>query len=80
MGFQTKLLIGGKLVEGEGLGVGVENPATEETVVTVQSASPDQLDLAVTAARDAAPVWSRMPAVERSPAASLPRADSVNDS
>ena len=34
MDFQTKLLIGGRLVEGEGAGIGVENPATEETVAT----------------------------------------------
>lgn len=67
MGFETKLLIGGKLVEGEGVGIGVENPATEETVVTVASASVGQLDQAVTAAREAAPVWSQMPAVDRAP-------------
>jgi acyl-CoA reductase-like NAD-dependent aldehyde dehydrogenase len=67
MGYKTRLLIGGKLVEGEGAGIEVENPATEEAVVTVASASLDQLDQAVAAAREAAPVWSQMPAVDRAP-------------
>jgi len=67
MGYETRLLIGGKLLEGEGAGIEVENPATEEIVATVASASLDQLDLAVKAARDAAPAWAGMPAVDRGP-------------
>ncbi|MBK8294208.1 MAG: aldehyde dehydrogenase [Solirubrobacterales bacterium] len=67
MEFQTKLLIGGKLVEGDGAGIEVENPATEETVVTVASASVAQLDQAVAAARAAIPDWASMPAVDRAP-------------
>jgi len=67
MGYETRLLIGGQLVEGEGTGIEVENPATEETVATVASASAAQLDRAVTAASAAAPVWASMPAVDRAP-------------
>ncbi|MGK2932796.1 MAG: aldehyde dehydrogenase family protein [Solirubrobacterales bacterium] len=67
MGYETRLLIGGKLVEGEGTGIDIENPATEETVATVASASAGQLDQAVAAAREAAPVWASMPAVDRAP-------------
>jgi len=67
MGYETKLLIGGELVEGEGAGIGVENPATEEIVATVASASAGQLDLAVKAARAATTEWASMPAVDRAP-------------
>ena len=67
MGYETKLLIGGELVEGEAAGIEVENPATEETVATVASASVEQLDQAVAAAREAIPDWASMPAVDRAP-------------
>jgi acyl-CoA reductase-like NAD-dependent aldehyde dehydrogenase len=67
MGYETRLLIGGKVVEGEGAGIEVENPATEEIVATVASASAEQLDRAVSAARAAAPEWASMPAVDRAP-------------
>ncbi len=67
MGYERRLLIGGELVDGEGALIDVENPATEETVVTLASASTGQLDQAVAAAREAFPVWSQMPAVDRAP-------------
>jgi len=67
MGYETRMLIGGEFVQGDGTLIEVENPATEETVATVASASTGQLDQAVNAARDAAPVWSSMPAVDRAP-------------
>jgi betaine-aldehyde dehydrogenase len=67
MGYETRLLIGGELVEGEGAGLEVENPATEQTVVTVASASASQLDAAVAAARRASPGWASMPGVDRTP-------------
>ncbi|MGA7398280.1 MAG: aldehyde dehydrogenase family protein [Solirubrobacterales bacterium] len=63
----TQLLIGGKLVDGAGAGIEVENPATEEIVATVASASSGQLDEAVSAARRAIPEWAGMPAVDRAP-------------
>jgi acyl-CoA reductase-like NAD-dependent aldehyde dehydrogenase len=61
------LLIGGETVNGEGAGLEVENPATEEIVATVGSASVSQLDAAVAAARAAAPEWAAMPGVDRTP-------------
>jgi acyl-CoA reductase-like NAD-dependent aldehyde dehydrogenase len=62
---ETRLLIGGEQVEGDGAPLEVENPATEETVASVGTPSAEQLDAAVAAARDAFRDWSRMPAVER---------------
>ncbi len=67
MGYETRLLIGGELVGGEGSGIEVENPATEEIVATVGSASAAQLDRAVTAASAAGREWAAMPAVDRAP-------------
>lgn len=67
MGHETRLLIGGEMVGGEGRGIEVENPATEEIVATVGAASPGQLDRAVAAARSAGREWAAMPAVERAP-------------
>ena len=60
-----KLLIGGEAVEGAGDPLAVENPFTTETIATVASASPEQLDAAVAAAREAFETWSRTPALER---------------
>lgn len=44
---ETRLLIGGEQVPGEGATLGVENPTTEETVAEVGSASPEQIDAAI---------------------------------
>jgi acyl-CoA reductase-like NAD-dependent aldehyde dehydrogenase len=62
---ETRLLIRGEQVAGEGDELAVENPATEETVASVGTASPAQLDAAVAAAREAARGWAATPAVER---------------
>jgi acyl-CoA reductase-like NAD-dependent aldehyde dehydrogenase len=62
---ETRLLIDGEQVEGQGEPLEVENPATEETVATVGLPSPDQIDAAVAAARQAAGGWAGTPAVER---------------
>lgn len=67
MGYETRLLVGGELVEGSGSAIEVENPATEEIVASVGSASSDQLDLAVKAATEAKADWATMPAVDRAP-------------
>jgi len=67
MGYQTDLLVGGEPVTGEGTPIEVENPATGETVAIVGSASPEQLDRAVVAAREAGAEWAGMPAVDRAP-------------
>src|SRR3954471_1438371 len=62
---ETRMLIGGEQVAGDGPVLGVENPATEETVESVDTASPEQLDAAIAAAREAARGWAATPAVER---------------
>jgi acyl-CoA reductase-like NAD-dependent aldehyde dehydrogenase len=62
---ETRLLIRGEQVAGEGPGLTVENPATEETVSEVGTASPEQLDAAISGAREAAGGWGATPAVER---------------
>ncbi|MDQ3572226.1 MAG: aldehyde dehydrogenase family protein [Actinomycetota bacterium] len=62
---ETRLLIGGERVAGEGDPLEVENPYTEQPVAAVASASAEQLDAAIAAAREAFPTWERTPAVER---------------
>jgi betaine-aldehyde dehydrogenase len=62
---ETRLLIRGEQVAGDGGKLDVENPATEETVATIGLPSAEQLDAAVAAAVEAFPVWSALPAVER---------------
>src|SRR5690348_696557 len=61
----TQLWIGGEGVAGEGEPIAVENPFTEETIATIASASPAQLDAAIATAREAWPAWGSMPAGER---------------
>jgi betaine-aldehyde dehydrogenase len=62
---ETRLLIRGEQVAGEGPALEVENPATEETLAELGTASPEQLDAAIAGAREAAPGWGATPAVER---------------
>jgi betaine-aldehyde dehydrogenase len=62
---ETRLLIGGERVPGDGPELAVENPFTEETLGTLGAASADQVDAAVAAAREAFKAWERTPAVER---------------
>jgi acyl-CoA reductase-like NAD-dependent aldehyde dehydrogenase len=62
---ETRLLIGGEQVAGAGGSLEVENPYTESTLATVALPSPEQVDAAVVAAREAARDWGAMPAVER---------------
>ena len=59
------MLIGAERVPGSGDPLNVENPYTEQTLETLCSASPDQVDAAIAAAHAAAPAWAAMPAVER---------------
>jgi len=54
---ETRLLIGGEQVAGDGGTLDVENPATEETVAAVGLPSAEQLDAAVAAAAEAFPAW-----------------------
>jgi acyl-CoA reductase-like NAD-dependent aldehyde dehydrogenase len=62
---ETRLLIRGEQVEGDGRGLSVENPATEENLTELRGASPEQVDAAVAGAREAARGWAATPAVER---------------
>jgi betaine-aldehyde dehydrogenase len=61
----TQLWIDGAAVSGAGPVDLVVNPATEETIAEVASASASQVDDAVRAARAAREAWRRMPAAER---------------
>ncbi len=59
-----KLLIGGKLVDGDQT-LDVINPATEEVFATVARASERQADEAIEAAATAFPGWAETPIAER---------------
>jgi acyl-CoA reductase-like NAD-dependent aldehyde dehydrogenase len=61
----TRLLIGGEQIAGDGEPLEVENPYTEETIASVGTPSNEQLDAAIAAAAETARGWARMPAVER---------------
>jgi aminobutyraldehyde dehydrogenase len=63
---QTSMLIGGEFVAGEGEPEAILNPATGETITTINEASRAQLDAAVKAATEAFPAWSRTTPAERS--------------
>ncbi len=62
---ETRLLIAGEQVAGEGAPLAVENPYTEATVATVALPSAEQVDAAIGAARAAAREWELLPAAER---------------
>jgi betaine-aldehyde dehydrogenase len=62
---ETRLVIGGERADGDGEPLEVENPFTEESFVTIGTASPGQLDAAISAAREAQRGWERTPAIER---------------
>jgi acyl-CoA reductase-like NAD-dependent aldehyde dehydrogenase len=64
-GPETRLLIAGEQVAGEGGRLDVENPYTEETFAAVSLPSAKQVDAAIAAARDAAWEWAGTPAIER---------------
>jgi acyl-CoA reductase-like NAD-dependent aldehyde dehydrogenase len=62
---ETRILIGGEQLPGEGRGLEVENPYTEETIATVGTPSGEQIDAAIATASEAQRGWERTPAVER---------------
>jgi acyl-CoA reductase-like NAD-dependent aldehyde dehydrogenase len=62
---ETRLLIRGEQVAGDGAELEVENPFTEETLASVRVPSAEQLDAAVAAANEAFGGWAGTPAVER---------------
>ncbi|GAA4933344.1 aldehyde dehydrogenase (NAD+) [Nonomuraea thailandensis] len=59
------LFINGEFVEGSGASFKTVNPATEETLAEVATATSDDVDRAVQAARKAFGVWSALPGSER---------------
>lgn len=59
------MLIGGKMVTGEGAAMSVVDPATGEVIRTVAEASAAQLEAAVAAADAAFPAWAALPPGER---------------
>lgn len=66
---ETRLLIGGELVAGDGPPIAVENPATEATIAEVRAASTEQAGAAVTAARAGHRAWgAELTAAERAEA------------
>jgi aminobutyraldehyde dehydrogenase len=62
---ETGMLIGARMVKGEGDGEAVLNPRTGATIVTVPEATPAQVDAAVAAADAAFHKWSRTTPAER---------------
>ena len=62
----TQMLIGSNFVAGADAPEKVINPKTEETIVSLADASPDQVDAAVDAADAAFACWSRTTPAERS--------------
>jgi acyl-CoA reductase-like NAD-dependent aldehyde dehydrogenase len=62
---ETRLLIGGEQVAGEGEVLEVENPYTEELTASLRGPSPEQLDAAFAAGAEAFREWARTPAVDR---------------
>ena len=66
MSFETKFLINGEIVTGEGEAVPVLNPATGEEICSIKEASPAQIDAAVRAANEAFPSFAAKTPGERS--------------
>ena len=65
-GLQSRLLIGGRWVDGvKGGSITVVNPYTRETICEVAEATAEDVDLAVEAAAAAAPAWAALAAHER---------------
>ena len=65
---QTKLLIGGALIEGSGSAEPVLDSATGHQIASVQEAGPEQIDAAVAAAEQAFAGWSLTPPKDRATA------------
>ncbi|MCB4457311.1 aminobutyraldehyde dehydrogenase [Leisingera sp. McT4-56] len=63
---QTKMLINGELVAGDGAALPVTDPATGTEITQVREASPEQLEAAVRSAEEAFEGFSRSTPAERS--------------
>ncbi len=63
---QTKMLINGELVEGDGAAIPVLNPATGEEICAVNAATSEQADAAAAAAHEAFDTFGQTSPAERS--------------
>ena len=63
---QTKLLINGELVEGEGNALSILDPATGVEITQVREASDEQVDAAVRSAQEAFTTYSKTTPASRS--------------
>lgn len=75
---QTRQLIAGDLVEGEGEPLDIRDPATGEEITQIAESSNNQLDRAVSASEEAFSTWSCTPPAERS-ARLLALADAIEE-
>ncbi len=66
MSVETKFLINGEIVAGDGDAVPVLNPATGEEICSIKEASPEQVDAAVRASSEAFPSFAAMTPGDRS--------------
>ena len=66
MSVDTKFLINGEIVGGDGDAVPVLNPATGEEICSIKEASPEQVDAAVRASNEAFPAFAAMTPGDRS--------------
>lgn len=66
MTFDTKLLINGEIIDGDGESIPVINPVNGEVICLVAEASDIQIDAAVLAAKEAFPAFAATPPSERS--------------
>src|SRR3989338_8375009 len=64
--YETKMLIGGELKEGEGEALKIYNPSTGQVIAEIKEASAEQVNRAVEAAHHAFPAWSQLSAKDRS--------------
>jgi malonate-semialdehyde dehydrogenase (acetylating)/methylmalonate-semialdehyde dehydrogenase len=63
---ELKNYIGGKWVKStSGKTLDVKNPATQKTIAKVPMSSPDEVNAAVAAAKEAFPEWRRTPPLVR---------------
>ena len=65
-GIETRLLINGELVAGQGPAERILDPATGRVIASVPEASAEQLEAAVAAAEAAFDTWSQTPPAKRS--------------
>ena len=63
--FQTKLLINGQFVKGEGAPISVLNPATGAEITQVNEASMAQIEAAAKAAEAAFKTWKKTTPAQR---------------